>query len=197
MDLGNGKKKKATDRRLPRSAMVGTSANIVIDLPTGIYDGIGMVVQAHAILETALQELLFDLMRVDCPSGRVVLRYQSGTERFKTVRRMLDLYGITVSMNTVDLLDQIQECCDHRDQFAHSVWVRDEEGNIMLRLARGVFETPDGMADRSFLPEAKYVPDDVYSQIRENILSTIRQVHDLKHEVKRFFAKQPEASEQP
>jgi hypothetical protein len=150
-------KKKSPDRKLPRSAMVGTTATIVIDLPPGIYEGIGMVVQAHAILETALQELLFDLMRVGYPSGRVVLRYQSGTERFKTVRKMLDLYGITASMNTVDLLNQIQECCDHRDQFAHSVWIRDGDGNIKLRLARGVFETPDGMADRSFLPETKCV----------------------------------------
>lgn len=187
-------KQKPTNRKLPRAAMVGTTAPIVIDHPTGIYEGIGKVVHAHAILETALQELLFDLMKVDYPSGRVVLRYQSGAERFKTVRRMLDLRGITASMDTAALLTQIQECCDHRDQFAHGVWIRDGDGNIALRLTRGVFETPDGMADRSFLPEPQYVPDEVYSQIREKILSTVRQVHDLRHEVKQFLAKQPERS---
>jgi hypothetical protein len=153
-----------------------------------------MVVHAHAILETALQELLFDLMRVDYPSGRVVLRYQSGAERFKTVRKMLNLHGITASMNTVALLDQIQECCDHRDGFAHSVWIRDEDGTLALRLTRGVFETPDGEADRSFLPEAQCVSDEVYAQIRGNILSIVRQVYDLKQEVKQFLAKQPEQS---
>jgi hypothetical protein len=181
-------------QKLPLSALVGTTANIVINLPTGVYEGMGMVVHAHAILETALQELLFDLMKVDYPSGRVVLRYQSGTERFKTVRKMLDLRGITASMNTVALLEQIEECCDDRDQFAHGVWIRDDDGNLALRLTRGVFETPDGKADRSFRPEPQYVPDEVYSQIREKTLSTVRQVHDLRHEVKQFLARQPKES---
>ena len=46
--------------KLPRSKMTGTSYPVVADLPTGVYEGIGSVVQAHhAILETALQELLF------------------------------------------------------------------------------------------------------------------------------------------
>jgi hypothetical protein len=180
--------------KLPLSAMVGTTAPIVIDLPTGIYEGIGMVMHAHAILETALQELLFDLMRVDYPSGRVVLRYQSGTERFKTVRKMLDLHGIKASMDTGDLLTQIQECCDHRDSFAHGVWIRNDDGFIALRLTRGVFETPDGMADRSFRPEARSVADEVYSQIREKILSTINQIHDLRHELNQFLAKPREQS---
>ena len=175
--------------------MVRTTALIVIDLPPGIYEGMGKVIHAHAILETALLELLFDLMEVEYPAGRVVLRYQSGTERFKTVRKMLDLHGIKASMNTVALQDQIQECCDHRDSFAHGVWIRNDDGIPALRLTRGVFETPDGMADRSFLPEAKSVSDEVYSQIRENILSTINQVYDLKEEVKQLLSKRPERSE--
>ena len=47
--------------KLPRSKMTGTSYPVVADLPTGVYEGIGSVVQAHAILETALQELLFEM----------------------------------------------------------------------------------------------------------------------------------------
>jgi hypothetical protein len=87
---------------------------------------------------------------------------------YKTVRKMLDLHGITASMDTVALLQQIQECCDDRDQFAHGVWIRDDGGNLALRLTRGVFETPDGKADRSFLPEPQYVP-------RRSLFSDTRQ----------------------
>jgi len=169
--------------------MAGTSVPVVIDLPTCVYEGIGSVVHAHAILETALQELLFDLMKVEYPAGRVVLRYQSGTERFKTIRKMLDLRGLTPSCNANELEKYIQICCDDRDQFAHGVWLKDPNGIIALRLTRGTFETPDGKADRSFKPEANVVPDDAYAAIRANILSTVRRVYDLKQEVKALLSK--------
>jgi hypothetical protein len=175
--------------KLPRSKMTGTSYPVVADLPTGVYEGIGSVVQAHAILETALQELLFDLMKVNYPAGRVALRYQSGTERFKTIRKMLELHGLTPNLDTKELLDEVQACCDNRDQFAHGVWIRNDDGIIALRLTRGTFETPDGKADRSFLPEGLAVPDDAYAVIRENILSTVRRVSDLKREVKAFLSR--------
>jgi hypothetical protein len=185
-------KEKAAERKLPRSKMPGTTYPIVIDLPTGVYLGIGSVVQAHAILETALQELVFDLMKVEYPAGRVALRYQAGGERFKTIRRMLDLHGITTKFDTVQLLKDIRECCDHRDQFAHGVWIRDENGIMALRLTRGVFETPEGNADRTFLPEATLIPDEAYAVIRENILSTVRRVYDLSLRCWHFLQNSPD-----
>ena len=103
---------------------------------------------------------------------------------------MLDLHGLIRTLDTAELLKAIQSCCDDRDQFVHGVWIRDDNGIIaVLRLTRGTFETPDGKADRSFLPEGLAVPDDAYAVIRENILSTVRRVSDLKREVKAFLSR--------
>jgi hypothetical protein len=95
-------------------------------------------------------------------------------------------------MNTKDLLADIQDCCDYRDQFAHGIWMRVTDGGLALRRTRGDYETPDGKADRSFVPEACLIPDGYYEQAREIILRTTKAVMDLKAEIKGTFRGLPE-----
>lgn len=171
-------------RRLPVKKIPATTYPMVVELPADIYEGIGKIVSAHAILETQVWETLFDISKLEYPIGRVLTRYQAAGERFKTIRRLLDLHGITPSMNTNQLFDQIADCCDARDQFAHGVWTRVPPNNkLALRLTRGDYETPDGKADRSFIPEATFLPDGYFDQMRRTILGTIEVVMKLKEEI--------------
>jgi hypothetical protein len=48
---------------------------------------------------------LFDISKVEYPTGRVLTKYQAANEWLKTIRRPLDLHGITPSMNTAKLLE--------------------------------------------------------------------------------------------
>jgi hypothetical protein len=169
--------------KIPLSAHRASAFPVVFELPSKVYEGIGKIVSAHAVLETLVSELVYELMEIEYPQGRVVLRYQAASERFKTARRLLTLHGITPGVDTTDLFKQIENCCNYRDQFSHGIWVQAPDG-LALRLTRGEYETDEGTADRSFVPQATFIPDTSYEENRNTILSTVQAVARLKDEVK-------------
>src|SRR5207244_1433286 len=65
----------------------------LIDLPLTYYKGIGKVIQAHALLEAAVSELIFSLMRTRAPEGRVAFEYRAASTMFTVARRLLELHG--------------------------------------------------------------------------------------------------------
>jgi hypothetical protein len=146
-------------KKLPASAIPASQYPVAQELPSHVYEGIGKVVWAHGLLEMQVSDLLFEMAEIDSPVGRVAFRYQAASERFKLVRRLITLHGLESPVNLNELLEQITECCNARDQFAHGVWINTPDGRLALRLTRGDYETPDGMADRSFIPQSVFVPD--------------------------------------
>ena len=173
--------------RVPAGSLPKSKFKIATDLPSDIYRGMGKVIGAHAILENRVLDLLFELMRVDPAVGRVATNYRAASERFKTIKRLLNLHGIKTTAPLNDLLNQITDCCDARDQFAHGVWIKNDKGELALQLTRGIYETPEGHADRSFLPEGRKVPGEYYEEIRNIILTTAQAVNALLKEVRAAF----------
>lgn len=186
--------------KLPLSAIQGGKFPVLIDLPQEIYQGIGKVVSAHAILETQITELLFELSQIKFPVGRVTFRYQAASERFKIAMKLFTLHGIRADVNLNDLRDKIIECCNARDQFAHGILVHNKRtGLSALRLTRGEYETLEGRADRSFIPQAITIDDDYYDRTRKMILKTAKVIIDLKNTVIERLKRKapPEESAEP
>src|SRR5437016_2465202 len=119
---------------IPASSHKVAQFTIEPDLPISIYKGVGKVITAHAILETMVSELVFDLMRVDYPAGRTAFPYSAASKQFTLARELIALRGITSSIDLVDLEDQIKDCTTARDQLAHGVWLRGKNGSLGLRL---------------------------------------------------------------
>src|SRR5271168_4974055 len=140
-------------KRIPAHAIPRQPFKLVVDLPMSYYQGIGQIVQAHSILEDRVSMLLFKLMKVDEAIGRSALGYKSAHERFKTIRLLIELHGIQVLTPLTALENQILDCCNLRDQFAHGIWIANETGKIAIRLARGILEAEEGKIDRRFAPE--------------------------------------------
>ena len=172
-------------RKLPLHAISGTTFPIVQELPLHVCRGIGKVVSAHAVLETEVTNLLFDLAGIKYPIGRMSFRYQAASERFKLVKRLMSLHGLSAPQELPinELLDQITDCCNARDMFSHGVWVKTKEDRLALRLTKGEFKTEEGVIDRTMLPQAMFVPSDYYEATRHVILITAQAVSRLREEL--------------
>src|SRR5262249_47438695 len=158
----------------------GGSRQIVFDLPASINEGIGRVIMTHAILETQVTELLYELTEISYPAGRVAFGYRNARDRFSTIITLLDMHGIEPSVNVNKLRDQIGDCCAARDTFAHNVWLRREStGEIGIRVTKGTMETPEGKMNFQFVPHGQALPDGYFESTVAAMRSTIAVVIDL------------------
>jgi hypothetical protein len=157
---------------------------VEIDLPQGVYKGIGKIISIHALLETVVSDLVYILMKITAAEGRTALGYRSAGEQFKLIRKLLDLRGIApADFNINAISDQIDDCCTIRDQMAHGIWVR-RNGFLGLRLTKGGFQSEEGYRSRAITPEGIAVPPEYYEQAREIIKSTIAEVQHFTVAVK-------------
>jgi hypothetical protein len=170
---------------IPVSKLKGGSREVVFDLPASINEGIGKLIMTHAILETQVSELLYELAEISYPAGRVSFGYRNAWDRFKTVITLLDMHGIEPQVDIKKLKDQIEDCCQARDIFAHNVWLkRERTGEFLIRVTKGTFETPEGKMNFQFVPHGEAVPDGYFEGTVASIKSAIAVVLDLKNEVK-------------
>jgi hypothetical protein len=181
--------------KLPLSEIPASHLPIIVDLPASIYRNIGKIISAHAFLETQLFELLFELSRIDYSIGRVIFKYQSASDLFKLVRRLLILHGVSTAISFRPILKRIEQCCKTRDSFAHGVWVLNKNGSIALRLAKGEYEIPAGRADRSFVPEVSSYSADFCERARREALEIGFIMKDLREEIGEKLAKRNAKSE--
>jgi hypothetical protein len=117
-----------------------------------LLQGIGLVIVAHSRLELLLTELIYDLLRIDYPLGRQVIRGDNPVETFKTIQRLLDVWDIKIG-GLGGLRRDIEVAYAKRNQLAHGVWVRIKGNDVRLRLVREKRPTAVGVLDRRILPE--------------------------------------------
>jgi hypothetical protein len=188
----------ADNEKRPFDPEMGVHLEILLELPASIYRGIGRIITAHAFLETQVLELFCEVSLTDYNVGRVAFRYQSASERFKTIRRLLVMHGIKPSMNLKSLFADIEQCCRTRDSFAHGLWVRSLEGAVAHRLTKGEYETKDGRLDRSFIPQTSTYSQKFFHRVQAEILDTAYEVAALKDEVAATLkSRKPSSSRTP
>src|SRR5262249_16919598 len=84
----------AKQKTIPLDKLKVGEHQIVFDLPASTNEGIGKLIMTHAILETKVAELLYDLAEISYAAGRVSFGYRNAFDRFKTVIELLDMHGI-------------------------------------------------------------------------------------------------------
>jgi hypothetical protein len=155
---------------------------VVTELPQWMIDGIGRVTVAQAFLEWRVTVLVFDLLMIDHPEGRVTLKDQSAFERFKTVKSLLNLRGITSTVDVSALSALIDKCTTCRNQLAHGIWSL-KDGEIKLRVTRDSYTTEEGQINRTFMPEMVPIPRDHFTQALITIEAATSEVTKLWKEV--------------
>jgi hypothetical protein len=177
---------------LPASSEHTKYYPLEIELPLGVYKGIGKIISVHAMLENVVSDLVFILMKVSHAEGRTAFAYRSASEQFKLVRRLLDLRGIAIPGSDLNALtDNITYCCEMRDQMAHGIWAR-KDGVLGLRLTKGVFESKEGSRSRAITPQGMAVPREYFEEARTLIKDTIKQVQNFTVLVKDALQASPE-----
>jgi hypothetical protein len=159
----------------------------LVDLPISYYKGIGRVVQAHAILEHNVSELVYALLFLSRAEGQLAFEYRAASTMLTLARRLIEVRGITSAVDLVALEDQVKDCCQARDQLAHGLWIA-KGTQIALRLVEGNYETPEGKRSRPILPEGKTLPDKYFDQTRTVILDTATAVLELTETVKALLS---------
>jgi hypothetical protein len=154
----------------------------VFDLPAHVNEGIGKLIMTNAILETQISELMYDLAKIDYPAGRVSFGYRNAADRFKTIIELIEMRGIKPSIDLNKLKKRIDKCCVARDIFAHNVWVKEGDKNL-IRQAKGTLETPEGKHNFKYMPHGQMVPDGYFANTVQAIKATIGNVLELKSQV--------------
>jgi hypothetical protein len=113
--------KKGPPKILSIAEIQSAQCPVATELPQWVTDGIGRVTVAQAFLEWRVTVLVFDLLVIDHPEGRVTLKDQSAFERFKTVKSLLNLRGITPTVDVSALSALIDKCTTCRNQLAHGI----------------------------------------------------------------------------
>jgi hypothetical protein len=152
------------------------------NLPQWMIDGIGRVTVAQAFLEWRVTVLVFDLLMIDHPEGRVTLKDQSAFDRFKTVKSLLNLRGITSAVDVNALGKVIEECTTRRNQLVHGIWSR-VDGDIKLRLTKDSFDTAEGQVNRTFMPQMATIPRSYFEDTVIAIEAATAEVMKLWKEV--------------
>ena len=178
---------------LPKDPNVAGNFPVLVDLPSNIYEGIGKIVAAHALLENCISETLFDLLKIDYPEGRVAFAYRAASAQFDIVKRLIDLHGIKVPFNLKALDDNIEAACTARDQFAHGIWI-ERSGLPALRLTKGTYPTQEGTRSRATLPQAVLVPPATYDNQRLATLEIVKVVQELQVAIRAALQALPDKS---
>jgi hypothetical protein len=179
---------------LPVDTKVAGIFNATSDLPRNIFEGIGRVVSAHALLENAVSKVLFDLMRVDYPEGRVAFGYSSASKQFSAVMRLIELHGIKPEFKLSVMKESIEACCTARDQLAHGLWI-ERSGILCLTLTKGTYSTAEGDRSREILPEGAVVHPGYFLEQQHAILVTTAEVQELQNAVKSLLQTLPDRSD--
>ena len=168
---------------------------VVAELSKDKYEGIGAVVFAHALLEWHLTRVLYKLLKIDHPEGRLAVRVPNIPDRLKLIRKLLDLRNIKITIDTKKLLLDVEDYSGRRDALAHGIWVLHETGEVMLRLTKGEYPTPEGkVIKREHVPQGVLVDPTYYGQLAANILTICKAIYQIEQEVDAALASSPQKS---
>jgi hypothetical protein len=141
----------------------------VTDLSSEILQEIGRVIVLHSHLEELIARTVFTLVGIDPKRGRIAIRVSGGKEVLTTITDLALIAGIKIETD----LSLLRECLDtvktQRDQLAHGIWLRDDEGRLYLRILTGSWQpTPKmiGKIKRKISPEgAEYGVEEIVSTV--------------------------------
>jgi hypothetical protein len=92
---------------------ISTMLPVVIDLPQHILDGIGKILSLHAYMEWRLSLVIYSLLDIDLPEGRIAWAYHAPLSRAKVIQSLFEWNGAPTNLKTI--IKSIQEVGVVRD----------------------------------------------------------------------------------
>jgi hypothetical protein len=180
MSLGRPLVSKKRPRALSVTELQKIAGEIpsVIDLPDSILKGIGMVLSAFAYMESRLSVVLYTLLGLDQPEGRIAFGYANPNARLKVIRLLLEWNGIQSPVEYAPLVTKIDECSAVRDQLAHGMWGQAGD-KIVLQTVRGHTDIEGLRLRHDFLPATIDVSGDYFKVQRAAILDAVKQIDQI------------------
>jgi hypothetical protein len=110
------------------------------------------IVEVLAMLADAHPELVRHR-----PRGRAAIKDESATVRFDLIKSLNAMDGLPApKANLIDLRKAIDTAQQQRNELAHSTWMRNSSGELLIRIARGERDNDCGKAvskSRKVAPE--------------------------------------------
>ena len=100
-----------------------TSGTARVDLPTSITREIGRIVVAWAYFETALRDVLAEIINLEADLARMAMRDPRPKDALEIIRDICDYKGITYDKEALaSLLSRVQAVSSKRDLICHGIW---------------------------------------------------------------------------
>jgi hypothetical protein len=129
----------------------------VVDLPSSLEREIGRAIVRYARLEFILAQMLFYALNLTPVRGRAAIKDESATVRFDLIKSLNAMDGLPApKANLIDLRKAIDTAQQQRNELAHSTWMRNSSGELLMRIARGERDNDCGKAvskSRKVAPE--------------------------------------------
>lgn len=126
---------------MAKSAAIRISGPASYSLPTGMTREIGRIIVAWAYWEAYAQAMIWEIMGISAPMGRLAVRQPRLSERFELFRDIAALKKISMDE---ELLSSIISTADRlqstRDIIAHGTWRKTLKNGWFVQKSRGNWE---------------------------------------------------------
>lgn len=162
----------------PKSGVTPT----LYDLPPSINRELGRIIVRCSYLEFYLQSIIWRLLQITVPMGRIATRMPRAEDRVDMIRDLAIVRKITLDENKLATLKKnIRGIWERRDTLAHGVWTKAPDNRWLVIKQAGNW--PEHLAtpvrSRRIMPEALTVNVDALRTITEGLDNTIESARKL------------------
>src|SRR5689334_21042598 len=122
---------------------------LTLDIPGSFCREIGRIMVNHACIECRLRHIAYDVLGLDPKQGRLAVKEGRTHERLTLIEDLLGLRRLTVPTKMGPLKAKLQQLTVQRDQLAHGIWGRPENGDLHLRITRGEWQPIKGQRGKT------------------------------------------------
>ena len=156
-------------------------------LPTKYSTDIGRIITRWAFLEWRLRDTAYTLLDISQPAGRLFVIEPRANEYLTRILDLMNLNKMKTGVDTVRLKKNLKELLEHRNNFAHGIWLKHTETNLpTLQIVKGEFPPLPGhkKVKAKIEPVSMAVPHQVLKNILKGIEWSTAQINRLRREIK-------------
>jgi hypothetical protein len=156
------------------------------DLPAPMCREIGRIMVRWAHLESHVQGLVWLLLELDAPKGRIAVRDPRVSEKLDMIRELTALRGMTLDLTLFkSIRTRAEELSRTRDLVAHGLWVYIEShGEWRVQDSRGHWPKDPALV-RSGAPQgSRRIETEAVLMTVDKLISTVANIKALFADIK-------------
>lgn len=163
------------------------------NIPPYLAREVGRIIVRWAYLEHTVQRIVWLLLQVTYPFGRLAVREPRLEDRISLLRTLAELRGIILDNNILTTIQsRIKKTAPDRDTLAHGIWVP-QNGEWRVLLTRGKWsDNEPHPSSKSVVPEALTVTTGALRGIAAHIEQTVELVMAVGDAIQKKLPRPPE-----